>query len=397
MIASRRVDFELTATQVELVERAKAAGLEWKGLANEWDEKNEAPFDQVTVRMGELGLLGLLMPEEYGGLDLTALEYALVVETLMRTSTIWICAEPTFLASGPGAMMCMMSPNEEVKKKYLPDIVAGRAGVAISISEPNYGSDMASLETTAIRDGDEFVITGEKKWITGAIVNSLYATFVRFEGIPGAKGIGAVLVERGTPGFEMQKGATFVGSRGVPHGDIQYNEVRVPAENLLFGPGHFGTLMRAFNIERLHNAACSLGSAEAAFDEAIAYTQEREQFGQKIVEFQAVYHELADMWTSIEASRYLLYRAAASAKDGKMPEPMEVTVAKYVANNMLFDVSARCVQLQGAYGTTMESFAQRIHRDSLVNKVAGGSVQVLRNVIAGQLMPDRKFSQRRSR
>jgi butyryl-CoA dehydrogenase len=156
-------------------------------------------------------------------------------------------------------------------------------------------------------------------------------------------------------------------------------------------------LMRAFNIERLHNAACSLGSAEAAFDEAIAYTQEREQFGQKIVEFQAVYHELADMWTSIEASRYLLYRAAASAKDGKMPEPMEVTVAKYVANNMLFDVSARCVQLQGAYGTTMESFAQRIHRDSLVNKVAGGSVQVLRNVIAGQLMPDRKFSQRRSR
>ena len=293
--------------------------------------------------------------------------------------------------------MCMMSPNEAVKKKYLPDIVAGRAGVAISISEPDFGSDMSSLETTAIRDGDEFVITGQKKWITGAIVNSLYATFVRFDETPGARGIGAVLVERGTPGFEMQKGPTFVGSRGVPHGDIQYNDVRVPAENLLFGPGHFGTLMRAFNIERLHNAACSLGSAEAAFDEALAYTQSREQFGRKIVEFQAVYHDLADMWTAIEASRYLLYKAASTTQDGKMPEPMDVTIAKYVANNMLFDVSARCVQLQGAYGTTTESFGQRIHRDSLVNKVAGGSVQVLRNVIAGQLMPDRKFPQRRDR
>jgi butyryl-CoA dehydrogenase len=391
------VDFELSTGQVELIERATAAGLEWRGSANEWDEKNEAPFDKVTARMGELGLLGLLMPKEFGGSDLTALDYALVVETLMRTSTIWICAEPTFLASGPGAMMCMMSPNEAVRRKYLPDIVAGRAGVAISISEPDFGSDMASLGTTATRDGDEYVITGEKKWITGAVVNSLYATFVRFDDIPGARGIGAILVERGTPGFDMQKGPTFVGSRGVPHGDIQYNNVRVPADNLLFGPGHFGTLMRAFNIERLHNAACSLGSAEAAFDEALAYTQNREQFGRKIVEFQAVYHDLADMWTAIEASRYLLYKAASTTQDGKMPEPKEVTVAKYVANNMLFDVSARCVQLQGAYGTTTESFSQRIHRDSLVNKVAGGSVQVLRNVIAGQLMPDRKFPQRRDR
>jgi butyryl-CoA dehydrogenase len=388
------VDFALSPQQQDLVERATAAGLEWREFAGKWDEENEAPFAEVTARMRELGLLGLLMPKELGGADLTALDYALVIEALMRTSTIWITAEPTFLATGPGAMMCMMSPNVAVREKYLRAIVAGEHGVAISISEPEFGSDMTSLGTTAVLDGDEWVITGEKKWITGAIVNSLYATFVRFDGIPGAKGIGAIMVERGTPGFEMQRGPTFVGSRGVPHGDLQYNKVRVPKENLLFGPGDFGVLMRAFNIERLHNTACSLGSAEAAFDEALEYTKNRRQFGRKLIEFQSVYHDLADMWAQIESARYLMYKAAASARDGKLPEPMDVSIAKYVSNNVLADVSTRCVLLQGAHGTTTASFAQRIHRDSLVNKVAGGSVQILLNVIAGQLVPDQKFPQR---
>lgn len=388
------MDLELTLEQQVLVERATSAGNEYRKLANKWDEDNEAPFAEVTARMGELGLLGLLMPKEYGGSDLTALDYALVVEALMRSSTIWICAEPTFLASGPGAMMCMMSPNAAVREKYLPNIVSGTDGVAISISEPNFGSDMTSLETTAVLDGDQYVINGEKKWITGAIVNSLYATFVRFNGIPGAKGIGAVLVERGTPGFEMQRGPTFVGSRGVPHGDLQYRNVRIPKENLLFGPGHFGTLMRAFNIERLHNTACSIGSAEAAFDEALEYTKNRRQFGRSLIDFQAVYHDLADMWARIESARYLMYKAATSAKDGKMPEPKEVSIAKYIANGVLSDISTRCVQLQGAHGTTTDSMAQRINRDSLVNKVAGGSTQVLLNVIAGQIIPDRRFPQK---
>jgi butyryl-CoA dehydrogenase len=388
------VDLTLTSLQRELVDRAAAAGNEWRAFANQWDEENDAPFAEVTARMGELGLLGLLMPKEYGGSDLSALEYALVIEALMRASTIWICAEPTFLASGPGAMMCMMSPNQAVRDKYLASIVTGEQGVAISISEPNFGSDMSSLETTAVLEGDEYVINGEKKWITGAIVNSLYATFVRFDGIPGAKGIGAVLVERGTPGFEMQRGPTFVGSRGVPHGDLQYNDVRIPEENLLFGPGHFSTLMKAFNIERLHNTACSLGSAEAAFDEAMEYTKTRQQFGRSLVDFQAVYHDLADMWTQIQATRFLMYQAAAGAQDGKLPEPHDVSVAKYVANNMLADVSLRCVQLQGAYGTTTDSMAQRIHRDSMINKVAGGSTQVMLNVIAAQIMPERRFPQK---
>jgi butyryl-CoA dehydrogenase len=388
------MDFTLTQAQNELVERATAAGAEWRKFANEWDVANEAPYGAVTERFGELGLLALLIPKEYGGQGLTALDYALAVEASMRASTTWITGEPIFRTSGPGAIMCLLSPNDSVRTTYLPDIIAGRKGVAISITEPDYGSDMSSLVTTAVRDGDEFIIKGAKRFITGALEDSLYATFVRFDGIPGARGVGAVLVEKESPGFEMQRGPTFVGSRGIPHGDLQYNDVRVPAQNLLFGPGEFPRLMKAFNLERLHNAAASLGSAQAAFDEVLDYTQTRRQFGKPIVEFQSVYHDLADMWTTIESARYLVYKAAACAEGGQLPDPMDVTIAKYVSNNVMFDVSARAVMLQGGQGTTTDSCSQRIHRDSLICKVAGGSIQILRNVIAGQLMPDRRFPQR---
>jgi butyryl-CoA dehydrogenase len=388
------MDFELTKEQQALVERAFAAGMEWRKFANSWDTDNKAPLHEVTERMIELGLVGITMPKEYGGLGLTALEYVLIVEAVMRAGTTWVVGEPMFRTSGPGVTMCLSSSNEAVRKKYLPDLVSGRSGAAIAITEPKYGSDMSSLETTAVRDGDEFIINGEKKFITGALEDNLYATFVRFDNIPGARGVGAVLIERGTPGFEMQVGPTYVGSRGIPHGDLQFHNVRIPAENLLFGPGEFVRLMKSFNMERMHNAAASLGCAQAAFDEVLEYTQQREQFGRPIVEFQAVYHDLADMWSSIESARYLVYRAAATAEEGTMPLPEAVTLAKYVANNVMYDVSARAVILQGGHGTTTDCFAQRIHRDSLVCRVAGGSPQVLRNVIAQQLMPHRKFPQR---
>ncbi|MDI1289684.1 MAG: acyl-CoA/acyl-ACP dehydrogenase [bacterium] len=390
------MDFTLTPLQKELVERATAAGQEYRKFGNEWDQANLAPIEEVTVRMAELGLTGITMPKEYGGLGLSTLEYALIVEAVVRASASWVPGEPMFRTSGPGVSMILMSANEVVREKYLRDVVAGKAGVAISITEPDYGSDMSSIQTTAVPDGNDYIISGEKKYITGAIEDKLYATFVRFDGIPGPRGVGAILVERDTPGLEMQRGPMFVGSRGVPHGEIQYNDVRVTKDNLLIGPGEFPRLMKAFNMERLHNGSSSLGSAAAAFDEVLEYTQQRHQFGRPIADFQAVYHDLADMWTSIEGARYLVYKAAATSEDGKYPNPMEVTVAKYVANNVMYDVTARSVILQGGHGTESDgvSVSQRLHRDSLVCKVAGGSPQVIRNVIAQQLMPDRKFPQR---
>jgi butyryl-CoA dehydrogenase len=388
------VDFSLTAEQEKLVLRATAAGLEWRDFANGWDTMNKAPLAEVTARAAELGLIAITVPEEVGGLGLTVMDYVLVAEAAMRAGATWVVGEPMFRTSGPGVTMVMTSSNERAREKFLPDLVAARSGCAIALTEPDFGSDMSSIETTAVRDGDDYIINGEKKYITGALEDNLYATLVRFDDIPGARGVGIVIVEKGMPGFEMEEGPTYVGSRGIPHGDLRFTDVRVPAENFLFGPGEFVTLMKAFNMERMHNATASLALAHAAFDEALAYTQERRQFGRQIVEFQAVYHELAEMWASIESARFLVYRAAATAENGKVPLPEAVTIAKYVANNVMFDVSARAVILQGGHGTTTDCRAQRIHRDSLVCRVAGGSPQVMRNVIAQQLMPDRRFPQR---
>lgn len=388
------MDFSLTAEQQELVDRATAAGSEWRDLANGWDTANKAPLADVTRRMIELGLVGITMPKEHGGLGLSVMEYVLIVEAVTRAGATWVVGEPMFRTSGPGVTMVLTSSNAGAREKFLPDLVSGRSGCAIALTEPDFGSDMASIETTAVRDGDGYVINGQKKYITGALEDNLYATLVRFDDIPRAAGVGVVIVEKGMPGFEMEEGPTYVGSRGIPHGDLRFTDVRIPKENFLFGPGEFVTLMKAFNMERMHNATSSLALGQAAFDEALAYTQTRRQFGREIVEFQSVYHDLADMWSALESARLLTYRAAATAENGKVPLPEAVTIAKYVANNVMFDVSARAVTLQGGHGTTTDAIAQRIHRDSLVCRVAGGSPQVLRNVIAQQLMPQRRFSQR---
>ena len=215
-----------------------------------------------------------------------------------------------------------------MKEKYLPEIVAGRRGCNIALTEPDAGSALTHLETTAMLDGDHFILNGTKNFVTGANVNDLNATFVRFDDIPGAKGIGAVVVDTAMDGVTVQRGPTFIGDRGIAHGNLILEDVRVPAENLIVGPGQFARLMTAFNLERLHNCGFWLGFSQAAYDEASTYVAQREAFGRPVVEFQAVYHTLADMWVQIEALRLLAYRAAADATDGRFPRLAEVTLAK---------------------------------------------------------------------
>lgn len=209
--------------------------------------------------------------------------------------------------------------NDTVKEKYLHDIVAGRRGCNIALTEPDAGSALTHLTTTAVRDGEHLILNGAKSYVTGSNVNDLNATFVRFDAIPGAKGIGAVVVDRSLPGVTIERGPTFIGDRGIAHGNMILQDVRVPAEDIIVGPGQFKQLMTAFNLERLHNCGFWLGLSQAAFDEAAAYTQKREAFGKPILDFQAVYHSLADMWVQIEALRLLSYRAASCAIDGRFP------------------------------------------------------------------------------
>lgn len=388
------MNFELTPEQQDLQERALAAGREFRDRCGRWDAEDDAPYREVFDRMGELGFFGLTMPQELGGQGGTALDYLLATAAIFRSSQTWLCCEPLFCTSGPGPSMILLG-DDAVREKYLPDIVAGRRGCNIALTEPKHGSALTHLETTARADGDHFVVTGEKSFVTGAQVNDLHAVFVRFDGLPGAKGIGALIVEDGTPGVEVRRGPTFVGDRGIPHGDLHLVEARVPAENVIVGAGQFGRLMTAFNMERLHNTAFWLGAAEAAYDEAAAYVQERHAFGRPVIEFQSVYHDLADMWVNIEALRLLAYRAAATAIEGRFPRPMEVTVAKLFGATIGPQATLKSLELHGGYGVTADYPIQRIHRDAISNVVAGGAPALLRNGIAAGLFPDRRFPQTR--
>ncbi|MGW5106079.1 acyl-CoA dehydrogenase family protein [Nocardia sp. NPDC004123] len=388
------MDFQLSPEQLALQDRALQAGRALRDEVAEWDRLNKVPYDRVVQHITDHRLLGLAMPKQYGGQGLTALEYFLVVEALFRGSQFWAVGEPVFATTGPGPSMLLLAEDERTREKFLPDIVEGRRQCAIALTEPDYGSDLTSLATSVSRDGDEFVVNGSKSFVTGAVENDLYAVFARFDDIPGHKGIGAVIIEAGTPGFKIDAGPEFVGCRGVPHGDLLMDNVRIPAENVVVGPGSFGKLMTAFNMERLHNCAFNLGMAESAFDEAVSYVEKRQAFGHKIVEFQSVYHALVDMWTDIEALRALAYRAAASAVGGNFPKSLETTTAKLFGARVASQITLKSLELHGGFGATTDSAIQRIHRDVVATIVAGGSPLVLRNSIAAELLPDHNFSQR---
>jgi butyryl-CoA dehydrogenase len=387
------VDFDFTPEQEELRRRASEAGLAWRGQHTEWDRTDASPYHEVTAALRDADLLGLTMPPEYGGKGGTALDYVIVVEELFRSSQSWILGEPPFCTTGPGPSMILLAENDETKRAFLPDVVSGRKGCAIALTEPDHGSDLTDLETVAVRDGDSYVVTGSKRFITGAPENELYAVFARFDDLPGAKGIGCILVEKGTPGLRLERGAHFVGSRGLPHGEVHLDGCRVPAVNLIRGAGSFATLMTAFNMERLHNSIYSLAFAEAAYEETVAYCERRRSFGKDIIEFQATYHLLVDMHVAIESHRLLTYRAAVTAIESRFPRALESSVSKLSGATMLPDLTQKGLLLHGGDGATLDFPIQRLHRDAIAAMVAGGSPPVLRNAIASQLFPHRRFRQ----
>jgi butyryl-CoA dehydrogenase len=319
--------FALTPPQQELYDRATNAGLEYRNRVADWDRANVVPYSEIHARMGELGFYGLTMPPAYGGQNGTALDYLIAATALFRAAQTWVCCEPLFTTSGPGPSMLLVGDNEAVREKYLPAVVRGETDCAIALTEPGHGSDLTNLKTTVRREGDELVLNGAKNFLTGATVQNLYAVFARFDGVPGARGIGAVVVERDTPRVTLDAGPEFVGIRGIPHGEMTLTEARVPAENLIVGPGCFGQLMSAFNMERLHNCAFNLGLELAAYDEAVSYVSAKTAFNRPIIEFQAVYHALADMYATIQAHWLLSWRAAEGARDGRFPDQLDVSVA----------------------------------------------------------------------
>ena len=386
---------ELTPEQKKLKETARELGEEFLLKADEWDARDLAPIKEMTKKAYEKGLTGITMPKEHGGQDLTVLEYVLIVEELVRAAKWITVGEVMFRTSGPGPSVCLLSDNETAKKKFLPGIIKGETGAAITLTEPKYGSAVTDLETTAVLDGDYYIVNGKKRFITGAVEDELYSTFVRFGDIPGARGIGAIMIERGNPGVSVDRGAEFVGARGMPHGELTFENAKVPKENLLMKEGQFSRLMTAFNMERMHNAACGLALAEAAFDEAKKYCSQRKQFGTAVINFQSMQHWLAEIWVEIEAHRLLTYHAAATSIDGKYPKGLEVSVAKAFENEVVPKICQKALQMHGGDGYTMAYPVQRLWRDSLVLPLGGGTIQVLKNSIAQWIMPEQKLVRRR--
>ncbi|OYO26344.1 Butyryl-CoA dehydrogenase [Janthinobacterium sp. PC23-8] len=387
--------FDLTQQQQEIKERAKAFGDKWAPFAKEIDRNDAAPLKEMVQDSVEMGLAGLTIPTQYGGKNLSAIEFALAVEEACRAMKSWMAGDILFSTTCTGPSVIMMSDNELVKEKYLRQIASGQKTAAIALTEPDFGSATTDIETTAVFDGDDIVINGVKKFITGAPHYDLYATFVRWNGTPGLKGIGAILVEKGTPGLTMETGPEFMGARGSPHGELHFTNCRIPKENFLVGEGGFGKLMQAFNMERLYISAMCLGLAQGAFDEAVAYADQRTQFGKPINEFQAIYHMIAEMWTQIESVRYMTYHAALTADGGKFPKALAVSACKLHAADVARDVCWKAVQILGGNGLVSGFPPERCFRDVIVSSIAGGTTQVLKNVIASQVL-GKKLDQRRS-
>ncbi len=390
------MDFGLSEQQAGLQAAArKFARAELPDLARRLEREDQPVSHEMLRRFGELGFLGINLPEEYGGMGLGHLEALLVLEEFAQISVA--VAFPVFEAlTGPVRTIAQFG-SDALKARIIPEVIRGEKIVAVAMSEPDAGTALTDLTTSARIDGDEIAINGTKRWSSGAGHSDYYITYCRFSDatgpISGAKGIGAVLVEKDAAGISFGQREEMMGFRGIPSADIFLDNVRVPKGNLIVGAGGFSQLMSAFGLERCGNATMGLGLAAAALEDALAYTQERTAFGKPIVEFQAVQMMLAEMAMQVDAARLLIWRAAVNSADG-LPSIYESSVAKCFSNEMVRNVTQLGVQVMGGYGYSKQYPMEQRLRDGFAWGIAGGTTDVQKTNIAAALV-GRRFDQRR--
>jgi alkylation response protein AidB-like acyl-CoA dehydrogenase len=347
-------------------------------------EADHTPLPREEVkRLADLGFLGLALPEEYGGAGGSLVDALIVIEELAKECRP--AAFQVFEANVGPVRVVEFFGTDEQRKRILPKAASGELTMAIAISEPDAGSAATHLRTTAVLDGDEFVINGTKRWISNGGHADHYLVYCRFNNTPGAAGIGALIVPAGAPGFSFGAPERLMGFRGIPSADLIFSDVRVPATDLVIEEGGFSKLFGVFSIERLGNSTMSLAIAQSALDRTLAYVQEREQFGHPIIEFQNVQMTIAEMAMQVEAARLLILRAATNAGSG-LPHPLEVSLAKCFANEMAKRVSDLAMQMHGGNGYAEEYGIERLHRDAHGWAIAGGTPAIQRVRIASELM-----------
>jgi len=385
------MDFQLTQEQSEFRDAARHyADKHMQAVADKCEADNVAPPRSVREALAAQGFLGINIAEQYGGLGRSDLDALIVLEQFARISTA--AAFPVFESYvGPIKAIEKFAP-EELRQRVLPRVCSGEIQVAICMSEPDAGTALTDLRTKAIADGDDLIISGQKRWTSGGGHADGYVVYCRMSEDLGAKGIGAVYVEKDTPGLSFGKHEEMMGWRGVGHCDLYFDEVRVPKANQIVGAGGFKQLMQAFDLERCGNATMSMGLAQGALEQATQYVQEREQFGKPIIDFQAVQLRVAEMSVQVDASRLLIHRAVSNAAKG-MPSVIESSSAKCYANEIVRSVCVNGMQVMGGYGFAKEYGMEQRVRDSFGWGLAGGTIDVQKTNIAAAVV-GRRFNQR---
>ena len=378
------MDFSLSKTEQLFLQMVRSfAQNEVKPLAAEVDEQERFPEENVA-KMAKLGFFGIPFPVEYGGMGGTNQLYSMAVEELSRVcaTTGVVVSAHTSLCANPIYEL----GTEEQRKKYLPKLCSGEWLGAFGLTEPNAGTDASAQQTTAVLDGDHYVINGSKIFITNASKAHVFIVMAMTDRSLGTKGISAFIVEKGMPGFSVGKEEKKMGIRGSATCELIFEDCIVPKENLLGKEGKgFNIAMKTLDGGRIGIASQAVGIAQGAMDEVIQYVKERKQFGRPLAQFQNTQFQIADLQTAVEAAR-LLVRRAAWKKDMQLPYTVDAAYCKLFAAETAMHVTTKVVQLFGGYGYTREYPVERMMRDAKITEIYEGTSEVQRMVIGGSLL-----------
>ncbi|GAB2921742.1 acyl-CoA dehydrogenase family protein [Nonomuraea fastidiosa] len=379
------MDFELTDEQKAFRETLRAfVDKEIMPVAIEWEHSGRYPAE-IIDKMKQMGLFGLSVPEEYGGLGADMVTFALVFEEIARG---WMGVAGTIGSHSLACWMIARHGTDEQKRRHLPDLATGARRTAIALTEPGAGTDLQGIQTRAVRDGDHYVVTGTKTWITNARHADPLPVLVKTSiEEPAHKGMSVLLVDPDLKGFSVSRDLPKLGYKGTETCEVVLDEVRVPVSCLLGGVEGRGMqqVLGGLEIGRINIAARAVGVAQAAYDAALAYSRQRTAFGQPISDFQAIQLKLADMATEIQAARLLTYWAASQADGGRRVD-MEAGMAKYFASEVALKASLESMRIHGGYGYSQEYVVERLYRDAPLMAIGEGTNDVQRMVIARALI-----------
>ncbi len=380
------MDFELTTEQKDIKEAARkfAKGEFTRELAIKHELEHSFPRS-VWQKACELGFVGLHFPADFGGAGLKIMENVLVVEEFCRRdSGIGTAVALSDFASE----IIMRFGSEKQKKDYLPAVASGKMISAGAFTEPNHGSDITRMDTRAVKDGDNWVINGTKTFITNGEIADFYIVLCQIDDDvePTYRGMANIIVNSGVEGISTKDVGQKMGIKMTSTAEISFNEVRVPLDNIIGKEGKgFYQVLEFFDESRIEIAATALGIAEGAYDRAINYMMEREQFGRPIAKFQVTQHKIAKMASMIEAAKLLTYKAAWNFDEGRI-DPKLTTIAKYVAAKTAVLVSDEAIQIHGGYGYIMEYEVERFYRDAKIAEIYEGTKEIQKNTIASEIM-----------